>query len=269
MAAPPNNGLNLTRISLRSTRAAWAWYVGRTRTRARQLPSAMTPASIDLTALESRLALSAPPGYREYIRSNAIASVVKQGFDPKTLLILNLELNELEHFEGISKRFFLNGDGCGNYHFVDLTGDQNEVLLWAHDPPGIEHPGQSLANHLRDSEQDCRIDWPIDPGHLWICRTSAYAESILDPISLDEWIEAVRSTEGLEYRGYREGKNPFSGESFRVETPGLSAVVGHKKSLISFLHGRARLDNLSLTRLIATPLASTLKANLLGSTSVE
>ncbi len=229
----------------------------------------MTPASIDLSALESRLVLSAPPGYREYIQSNASALVVKQGFDPKTLLILNLELDELEHFEGISKRFFLNGDGCGNYYFVDLAGDQNEVLLWAHDPPGIEHLGQSLAEHLRDSKQDCRIDWAIAPGHLWLCRTSAYAESILDPISLAEWIDAVRSTEGLEYRGYREGKNPFTGESLRVETPGLTAVVGHEKAFISFFHGRARLDNLSFTRPIAATLASKLQANLLGSTSVE
>lgn len=229
----------------------------------------MTPASIDLTALESRLGLSVPPKYRDYVQSNAAVAVVKRGFDPKTLLILNLELKDLKSFEGITKRFFLNGDGYGNYHFVDLAGDQNRVLLWAHDPPGIEDLERSVADHLRDSEQDCRIDWPIEPEQLWICRTSTYAESILDPISLDEWIEAVRSTKGLDYQGHRKGTNPFTGESLRIETPGLTAVVGHEKALIFFLHGRAQLDNRDFIRPIATGLAHALKANLLGVTPVE
>ena len=53
---------------------------------------------------------------------------MKQGFDPKTLLILNLELAELPRYDESDRRFFLNGDGCGNYHFVDLAGDPSPAV---------------------------------------------------------------------------------------------------------------------------------------------
>lgn len=222
------------------------------------------PTPIDVDDLETRLEAGIPFEYREYVRTQTPSGLEQQGFDPKTLLILNLELESLEHYDGVDRRFFLNGDGCGNYYFVDLAGDPTRVLLWAHDPPGIEDPGYSLTKHLRDSEQDHRIDRPVEPGDLWICRTASYAESILDPITLREWVDAVRSTEGLDYLGYREGKNPFTGEAFRIEVPGRTAVVGRKNRYISFFHGRARLDDAPDLRPIAAMLAKRLKASLLG-----
>jgi hypothetical protein len=219
--------------------------------------------NVDVDYLETRLNGCVPPAYRVYVRAQARASLLKQGFDPKTLLILNLELEGLEHHDGIDRRFFLTGDGCGNYYFVDLGGDPTKILLWAHDPPGIEDPGYNLAKFLRDSEQDNRIDRPVEHGLLWICRTPTYAESILDPITLVEWVEAVRSTEGLSYVGYRDYKNPFTGELIRADAPGRTAVLGHENCDILFRHGRARLDDSPGVRSIAATLANKLKANLL------
>jgi hypothetical protein len=147
---------------------------------------------------------------------------------------------------------------------VDVSSDPSKVLLWAHDPPGIEDPDCCLEDFLRDSKQIYRIDWPIEQGSLWLCRTPTYAESILDPITLKEWIDAVRTTDGLEYQGYREGKNPFTGAVFRVETPGRTRVLGLKQSHIEFFHGRALLDDNPVSRPIATILAKKLSAKLLA-----
>jgi hypothetical protein len=133
------------------------------------------PVTVDVDYLETRLNGCVPAAYREHVRAQAPASLVKKGFDPKTLLILNLELEGFERYGGIDRRFFLTGDGCGNYYFVDLGGDPTKVLLWAHDPPGIEDPGYNLARFLRDSEQDNRIDFAgpawiiVDLSHANIC----------------------------------------------------------------------------------------------------
>jgi hypothetical protein len=118
------------------------------------------------------------------------------------LLVLNLELRDRDRDGHTRGRFFLNGDGCGNYYFVHLEPSAQAVLLWAHDPPGIEDQAKGLDSYLRDAEQDCRIDRPLRAERLCICRTSVHAESILDPIALDDWVAAVNATPGVEYRGY-------------------------------------------------------------------
>lgn len=179
-----------------------------------------TSANIGILELERRLAGNVPRAYVELIRTESAASLIQRGFDPKTLLVLNLELRDVGDHLDARDRFFLNGDGCGNYYFTALEFGADCVLLWAHDPPGIEAPEQTLASYLHTAEQTCRIDWPVHPGRLYICRTSAYAESILDPIDLSEWVTAVESNDDLEYRGYREGKNPFTGEVIRFHSPG-------------------------------------------------
>jgi hypothetical protein len=218
---------------------------------------------VDLDALEARLEINAPRAYREHVQSTSAAELAQQGFDPKTLLVLNLELKELKYYENIRNRFFLNGDGCGNFYFVDLDADEDTILLWAHDPPGIEYPGYVLATYLRDAEQECRIDFPIMPWHLCICRTARHAESILNPISLEEWIAAVNSTEGVHYLGYREFQNPFTGETIRIEMPGTAKFMGDNNLRIDFRHGRAMLKDSPLGRPIAIALAQKLGANLL------
>ena len=85
----------------------------------------------------------------------------------------------------------------------------------------------------------------------------------MDPIPLDEWLDAVRSTDGLEYQGYREGKNPFTGEVFRVETPGRTRVLGLEQSYVQWFHGRALFDDNPVSLPIASVLASKLRANIL------
>lgn len=222
------------------------------------------PDVIRVDYLESRLGGRLPLVYKSFAQAHGPESLTKRGFDPKTLLVLNLELREMMGPDHAAGRFFLNGDGCGNYYFAELQEDAETVLLWSHDPPGIEEPGHLLASYLDEAEQECRIDRPAPPGQSFICRTAHYAESILDPIGLDEWIAAVRATEGIQYLGYWEAPNPFSRETMRVEAPGLAELVGQKRIYLRFGLGRASFDASPALRPVAIALARKLGANVVG-----
>lgn len=200
------------------------------------------PDAIPMDYLESRLGGVLPLVYKSFAQAHAPKSLTKRGFDPKTLLVLNLELRETMGPDQAAGRFILNGDGCGNYCFAELREDAENVLLWSHDPPDIENPGYALATCLDEAKQECRIDAPPIPGQAFICRTARCAESILDPIGLDEWITAVRATVGVQYLGYWEGTNPFTRETMRLDAPGLAALVGQERTYLRFGFGRATFD---------------------------
>lgn len=219
-----------------------------------------------LADLESKITASVPIGYSTYVRSNSEDSLSAQGFDPTTLLVLNLELAELEDTATHRNRFFLNGDGCGNYYFVKGKDPDETVHLWDHDPLGVADMGVELSDYLPTAVQECRIDWPPDDSQLYICRTRQFGESILDPIRLNEWIAAVEATDGIQHVGYREGKNPFTDAVVRFEQPGFSVTSGADVSrAVHWLHGRAILANAPDNWTVAATLAEKLNAHLIGS----
>lgn len=223
----------------------------------------------ELEELCLRTGVSVPAAYVDHLESMARRELLENGFDPKTLLVLNLELaQELDQAGASQSRLYLSGDGCGNYYFVDLKADADTVKLWAHDPLGIEDPEASLQEHLRAGNELSRIDSPVFPGNMYICRTERYGESILDPIELQEWIDAVEATPGVTYRGYRDATNPFTGEKDSFEIPGYCVVATDKKTLSLQLHcGRgAMTDEPELLR-IANALAKRLNAKVLAHTS--
>jgi hypothetical protein len=221
----------------------------------------MATPKIDIGELEARLGGPVPRAYRELVELEG-ASLEVRGFDPKTLLVLNLERRCWAHVDSQGK-FFVNGDGCGNYYFTELAAAAERVLLWCHDSPGIEEPRYQLPDFLRDSEQECRVDYPVRSGELYICRSAAYGESILEPIGLAEWVAALDATSGITHVGYREGRNPFNGETIRVDSPGLALIAGSDYPSVSFHYGRAQLEDRPDHRAIAEELAKSLHANLL------
>jgi hypothetical protein len=215
---------------------------------------------IDISELEVRLGGPVPVAYRE-LAELEVELLEERGFDPKTLLVLNLERRCWEHVDSQGK-FFLNGDGCGNYYFTELAVAAERVLLWSHDPPGIEDPTYRLPDYLRESEQECRVDFPVRAGELYICPSVAYGESILEPIGLAEWVAAVDATSGITHIGYREGRNPFNGETIRIDSPGLALIAGSRSPSVSFHYGRAELEDSPEHRAIAEELAEALQAYL-------
>ncbi|HYP98418.1 MAG TPA: hypothetical protein VER96_07075 [Polyangiaceae bacterium] len=218
---------------------------------------------VDLSELEARLGGVVPTAYRALVGSETPSALEARGFDPKTLLVLNLELRTYKHVE-CTGRFFLNGDGCGNYYFTELDAFASRVLLWSHDPPGIEDPALLLGPYFRETEQLCRIDWPPSPGRLYICRSDSYGESILLPIELADWIAAVEATDGIVHVGYRQGRNPFTGDTIRIDSPGLARTVKGERAYASFHYGRGQLDDCPEHRAIAVQLAEKLGAHVLS-----
>ncbi|TWT65170.1 hypothetical protein Pla123a_49160 [Posidoniimonas polymericola] len=218
-----------------------------------------------LEDLVARISGPVPEGYLQYLRFNSADAVSEQGFDPTTLLVLNLELTDLEDTEEHRKRFFLTGDGCGNYLFVVGDDPAEVVHLWDHDPLGIVSTDESLSDFLPTAEQQCRIDWPPNEGDLYICRTSRYGESILDPIPIEEWIAAVDATEGIRHQGYSEGKNPFTGVVVRFDEQGFSLIgEGGARNSARWYHGRVMLRDTPGNRQLAESLAVKLAARVIG-----
>lgn len=217
----------------------------------------------DLALLRARVLAPVPTGYIKFIESTTRADLLASGFDPRTICVVNLEVAE-SGIEGGSDWFFLNGDGCGNYYFVDTESDENAVLLWSHDPNGFEDADCQLLAHLEaGNPYDC-IDAPVSVGEMFLSRTASHGESILDPIKLDEWTAVVSETNGIEYKGFREATNPFTGQVDRFEQPGYCVIAGTEKAHpVHLFCGRVRFDDTPDSLPIAEALASRLRANLL------
>lgn len=219
---------------------------------------------VEVTDLKRLLQSPVPKGYIEYVERVGPA-IKKRGFDPKTLCVLNLELRDVDRTGWTKNRFFLSGDGCGNYYFVstEKTEDPNRVLLWSHDPPGIEDAAKGLAVFLDTAIQENPVVDSLQPGSLCIARTAVVGESILSPISLNDWQQAVASCDGVRYQAYCSVTNPFTGKSMRVEQRGVAiAECGGKNVILRLHNGRIEGDYTSDVRPIAEALASALKAQL-------
>ncbi|MCX4029139.1 hypothetical protein H0A36_17230 [Endozoicomonas sp. SM1973] len=210
---------------------------------------------MDITNLEKRLSLSVPPEYSEILYSGKMPT----GFDVKTLCVLNLELWSNLNESEIKNRFFLSGDGCGNYYFVETNRDA-EVFLLSHDPVGIEKTGMVLDQFLKNAVQECPIMQDLEQGELAICRTDIPGESILNPIMLDEWLQAIENVQGINHLGYREGKNPFTGEVHRFDIPGYAVAETSEYSLCL---GRVLTMESIGNNELAFKLAEELEANLI------
>jgi hypothetical protein len=218
----------------------------------------------DLDDLERLMPFPIPDEYVKYVEASKRADLRKRGFDPKTLCILNMELREHDRDGWTKDRFFLSGDGVGNYYFVSTKGrGSDRVKLWSHDPPGIEDQGEDLESFLASATQENPIIKSVRPKAFCIARTEIVGESILDPISLTEWKKAVAICDGVRYRGYRSGKNPFTGEKLRFDAPGLAVADIDGESVNLQLHsGRVEGAYSSGIRVVAKKLARALKASL-------
>lgn len=217
-----------------------------------------------LDDLERLLPCPVPEDYVEYVEGSKASDLRKRGFDPKTLCVLNLELRAHDRDGWTKDRFFLSGDGLGNYYFVSARAKAaGRVKLWAHDPPGIEDQREDLASFLASATQENPILRSIRPRTFCIARTEIVGESILDPISLPEWKKAIAACEGVRYRGYRSGKNPFTGEKLRFDAPGLAvAQIDGDAVNLQLYSGRVEGPYSPAIRAMANKLARALKANL-------
>lgn len=184
---------------------------------------------IGLEELKDNLGFQIPSDYELYVNSHKKDELEDIGFDPKTLCVLNLDLrfnNELIDSDRnwAHDKFFLTGDGCGNYYYLPAKDHSSNVLLWSHDPEGIEDSDKKLNEFLLTETQENPITKTVDSDELVITKTKVIGESILNPITLGEWKNAMLDIDHIYYRGYRSGKNPFTSESVKFDMPGLAIV---------------------------------------------
>lgn len=220
---------------------------------------------VDLDDLERLLPELVPDEYIEYVEASDSATLRKRGFDPKTLCVLNLELRERDNEGWTCNRFFLTGDGCGNYYFVSTEPERSDrVLLLAHDPPGIEDQHEDLESFLASATQENPVAGSLPPRSFCIARTSVWGESILQPILSAEWKKAIASCDGVKYRGFRMGQNPFTGEKLRFDMPGLAiAEIDGTTLELRLGCGRVEGDYVAKARPLLTSLARKLGAKMI------
>lgn len=169
--------------------------------------------------------------YRTCFEKIGHQQLSRRGFDPRTLMVLNLELRSLGDLP--PDKLYLSGDGSGNYWFVPAGDRVGKVALWSHDPPGIEPTDHDLFEFLQVAEQLNPIGWEAPQGDFCISRCKEAGESILNPIELDEWLRVVEGVPEMTFLGYRRGRNPFTGEELRFTSPG-GAFVSHNDEQMFF-----------------------------------
>lgn len=207
----------------------------------------MNPTRMSLEDLVARLGAPVCKAYAAAIRSRSTEWLEKRAVDPESILIRNLEIR-WDAGQGDSSKFsrlYLADDGCGNHYFINSNEPKPLVFLDSHDPVGIEETGLTLAQFL------AMVDIEHVPAFkeveaFTICRTDLPHRSILCPITLDEWIEVASRYPAIEYRGARVARNPFTGQDFVLESPGLAVAQWNEQEIvISLTHGRLTLENRS------------------------
>ena len=219
----------------------------------------------DLDDMQRLLPCPLPSAYAEYVEASQPADLKKRGIKPKTHCILNIELRDMDRDGWTKDRLFLTGHGSGNYYFVTSKGAKtSKVKLWAHDPSDIEDQGDDLKTFLNSATQENPLITSVRPKTFCIARTEVVGESILQPITLAEWKTAIAACEGVEYRGYRIGKNHVAGKELRMYLPGLAvAAIDGKEVNLRLYCGRVEGDDSPAVRAVAEKLARALRAHLI------
>jgi len=204
--------------------------------------------------------MPAPASYAMYIRNTEPQEVTERGYDPKTIAVLNLELRSDDKSGWTADRFFISADGIGNYYFISEGKGKSTVALWSHDPLGIEETGTGVIEFLNNHEQIYGILSEAPDGDIYLSRSSSVGGSILEPILLDEWKEAIADIDEITYLGYWMLKNIFTGEDMKIDRPGMAvAEIGDVRVKLSLKYGRIEIAKPPVT---ADPLVKLLAKRL-------
>ena len=141
----------------------------------------------------------------------------------------------------------IGGDGCGNYYFMaGCDRKSDELWMWVHDPyEGFVKERQTLEQYLEYHFEITPQRNPFDDGKstdLRISRADHPLRSILDPISMEEWLAYVQTNDQLELDENRIGKNPFTKEEvvFRFWPGRVRVDVKGSLTYIEYRYGCLR-----------------------------
>jgi hypothetical protein len=216
----------------------------------------------ELAAIEGRLAVRFPQPYRDsLLRGVRIGDDDPDLYfqqDPNELLISNLELRMFPGtgvFAGAAWPIdHIGNDGCGNNYSICTADPQCAVWFFDHEANAFETISANLDEYfayLADlfhrvailRQNRAPVDPPVpavvpDPD-VTLARSKTPRESVLNPISMDEWAAFVDADADLKMRGYSAMLNPFTGGELRIEYPGLAVMqVGDRVYEFNLIFGR-------------------------------
>jgi len=169
----------------------------------------------------------------------------RRRIDPESLLILNLELREAGVGGELdtSSWMFVAEDGGGRYWYVDCRDQPHAVKLLNNDPPRIAPTQKTLADFLATMPEDDRSDLVLN-NDLYLCRTDQIRRSILDPITLVQWQEAIRAFPQIHSVGYRRATHPLTRDEMRIPVPGAVTIEAEgRANFASLRYGRVIFDS--------------------------
>lgn len=197
---------------------------------------------ITLFDLKRLLGIAVPTSYTAYVASTDEATLFERRYDPKTISILNLIVRSTDRDGWSSDKFLISEDGLGNYYFIEDEAPDAKVLLWSHDPEGIEDTQLKAIDFLHTTENGFGINNEVPQDSVYLSRADYIGESILAPISLDEWKAAIDDTPSIQYLGYLEMNNPFTGKTTRIDWPGLAhAEIDNTQVRLKLNSGRIEI----------------------------
>jgi len=126
---------------------------------------------------------------------------------------------------------------------VDCRDEPHAVKLLNHDSPGIERTKATLADFLAAMPVDDRPDLVLEDD-LYLCKTDLIRRSILDPITLVQWQEAIRAYPQIHSVGYRRATNPRTRNEMRISVPGAVTIEADgRANFASLRYGRVIFDS--------------------------
>ena len=219
----------------------------------------------ELAMIEQRLAVQFPRPYRDsLLKGVRIGEYDPEPYfhqDSTELLIANLELRMFPGrgvFAGAawpSNQICIGKDGCGNYYSISVTDAQCAVWIFDHEANRFETISDNLDHYFAYISELINRTAVLFGGRTLIgtpvaavepspdavlARSRTPRESVLNPISMDEWAAFVDSDADLEMQGYRTRKNPFTGGEIRIDYPGL-ATMHDRSHVYEFLFAFGRI----------------------------
>ncbi|MCA9103531.1 MAG: SMI1/KNR4 family protein [Pirellulales bacterium] len=219
----------------------------------------------DFQFIESRLDVELPEVFKKFMRQFPNDASQRLQGDLGTIES-NAELFVIEQLKRFAEhghdyyelqphlrdhRFMdIGGDGCGNFYcMVGNHRKSNDLWMWEHDPyDGLTRCENTTLGEYFSEQWDLvpREDpfASIPAGQTIVCRASHPHRSLLDPISMAEWLGYIADHKVLSLDEEREVPNPFTDQTLVVrQWPGRARVGGDPASYIYYLDGMLALSS--------------------------
>jgi hypothetical protein len=173
---------------------------------------------IDLNEMSRRLGRAIPEPYRAFIESNEIGRYERTLADPAEICALNLGESTVDPSGPATRGFVLYGED-GNFYLIRDGDESGALRYWSHETRELVATASDAHELIQQLAATPIPD--LDAESLALSRVEPWTQSILNPIRPHELHAAVEGIPNVTAFEYTEHINPFTGEPFKLHTPGL------------------------------------------------